>query len=59
MIDKDKRRHYRASVHFSQETMRQANELEQMFNESRSRVVSRAVEYLYNARINEKKESKG
>lgn len=47
MIDKDKRRYYTASVHFSLETMRQANELEQILQESRSKLVSRAIGLLY------------
>lgn len=51
MIEKDKRRYYTASVHFSLETMRQANELEQVLQESRSRVVSRAIEFMYQAKI--------
>jgi hypothetical protein len=51
MIDKEKRRYYTASVHFSFETMRQANELEQVLQESRSRVVSRAIEFMYQAMV--------
>ncbi len=51
MIDKDKRRYYTASVHFSSETMRQANELEQILHESRSRVVSRAIDFMYQAKM--------
>ena len=51
MIDKDKRRYYTSSVHFSLETMRQANELEQVFQEIRSKVVSRAIDFLYQSRM--------
>lgn len=47
MTEKPKRRHYAASVHFTAETMRQANELEQILQESRSKVVSRAINDLY------------
>ncbi len=51
MIDKDKRRYYTSSVHFSLETMRQTNELEQVLQESRSKVISRAIDFLYQSRV--------
>jgi len=52
MTDKEPRRYYTASVHFSAETMRQANELEQVLQESRSRVISRAIEFMYEHKVN-------
>lgn len=54
MPTKNNRRYYTASVHFSQETMRQVSELEQVLQESRSRVVSRAIDHLYHSRMEEK-----
>ena len=47
MIDKDKRAYYTASVHFSLETMRQVKELEESLGESRSKIISRAIQILY------------
>jgi predicted transcriptional regulator len=54
MINKDKRRYYTASVHFSAETMRQLDELSEDFGESRSRVISRSVELMYRSQQEER-----
>ena len=42
-----KKNNISTSVFFSEETMRQVTELQEAFGESRSRVVSRAIDFLY------------